>query len=112
MARVGVAIILLSCFRVHTGEELLGADLRADGALLKQLWHHHDAIMCCSVVENVSHSCELPSLLIVYASDFRIINVFVRLSGISSFYVRQPSWARHDGDDTGGSSGHNARKDS
>lgn len=104
-----MTIVLCSFFRVHIGEDLVRADLRADGSLLKQLWHHHDAIMCCSVVENVSHDC---FLLILYYSDYAYLMIFVQLSGICSFYVRQPSWPWHDGDDTGVSSGHNARKDS
>ncbi|KAL0352790.1 UNVERIFIED_CONTAM: Homeobox-leucine zipper protein HOX32 [Sesamum angustifolium] len=36
-------------YRVHTGGELLQADSTAGDAVLKQLWHHSDAIMCCSV---------------------------------------------------------------
>ncbi|KAL8507365.1 hypothetical protein ACS0TY_018060 [Phlomoides rotata] len=51
---VTLACWVCQSYRVHTGEDLLRADLRADGAILKQLWHHHDAIMCCSVVENAS----------------------------------------------------------
>lgn len=41
------------CFRVHTGGELLRVDSQAGDALLKQLWHHSDAIMCCSLKTNV-----------------------------------------------------------
>ncbi|XP_020554026.1 homeobox-leucine zipper protein ATHB-14 isoform X1 [Sesamum indicum] len=39
-------------YRVHTGGELLQADSSAGDAVLKQLWHHTDAIMCCSVRMN------------------------------------------------------------
>ncbi|KAL0305424.1 UNVERIFIED_CONTAM: Homeobox-leucine zipper protein ATHB-14 [Sesamum radiatum] len=41
-------------YRVHTGGELLQADSTAGDAVLKQLWHHSDAIMCCSVRMNAS----------------------------------------------------------
>ncbi|GMI93202.1 ARABIDOPSIS THALIANA HOMEOBOX PROTEIN 14, PHABULOSA 1D, PHABULOSA [Hibiscus trionum] len=41
-------------YRIHTGGELLRADSRAGDALLKQLWHHSDAIMCCSLKTNAS----------------------------------------------------------
>ncbi|XP_051125901.1 homeobox-leucine zipper protein ATHB-14-like isoform X2 [Andrographis paniculata] len=42
-------------YRVHTGQELFPADSpMADDAVLKQLWHHTDAIMCCSVKTNAS----------------------------------------------------------
>lgn len=43
------------CFRIHTGGELLRADSLTGDALLKQLWHHSDAIMCCSLKTNVIH---------------------------------------------------------
>lgn len=35
--------------RFHTGVELLRADTQAGDSLLKLLWHHTDAIMCCSL---------------------------------------------------------------
>ncbi|XP_012827547.1 PREDICTED: homeobox-leucine zipper protein ATHB-14 [Erythranthe guttata] len=41
-------------FSVHTGGELLQPDSPAGDAVLKQLWHHTDAIMCCSVKMNAS----------------------------------------------------------
>ncbi|KAK4488118.1 hypothetical protein RD792_003860 [Penstemon davidsonii] len=41
-------------FRVHTGGELLQVDSQAGDAILKQLWNHTDAIMCCSVKMNAS----------------------------------------------------------
>ncbi|KAK6917079.1 Homeobox domain [Dillenia turbinata] len=41
-------------YRIHTGSELLQPDSQAGGDLvLKQLWHHSDAIMCCSLKTNV-----------------------------------------------------------
>lgn len=43
------------CFRIHTGGELLRADSLTGDALLKQLWHHSDAITCCSLKTNVIH---------------------------------------------------------
>lgn len=48
-------MIYPACFRVHTGGELLqaAAESSAGDAILKQLWHHSDAIMCCSVKTNV-----------------------------------------------------------
>ncbi|KAK8500306.1 hypothetical protein V6N13_008822 [Hibiscus sabdariffa] len=41
-------------YRIHRGGELLRTDSQADDALLKQLWHHSDAIMCCSLKTNAS----------------------------------------------------------
>ncbi|KAM3361720.1 homeobox-leucine zipper protein ATHB-14 isoform X1 [Capsicum galapagoense] len=42
-------------YKVHTGGELLQVDSQAAGdAVLKQLWHHTDSIMCCSVKMNDS----------------------------------------------------------
>ncbi|KAL8512611.1 hypothetical protein ACS0TY_018919 [Phlomoides rotata] len=42
-------------YSIHTGGELFHADSPAAGdAVLKQLWHHSDAIMCCSVKMNAS----------------------------------------------------------
>ncbi|XP_022716449.1 homeobox-leucine zipper protein ATHB-14-like [Durio zibethinus] len=41
-------------YRAHTGGELLRVDSQAGDALLKQLWHHSDAIMCCSLKTNAS----------------------------------------------------------
>lgn len=40
-------------FRLHTGAELFRVESPAGDAILKQLWHHSDAIMCCSVKTNV-----------------------------------------------------------
>lgn len=39
--------------RVYTGGELLRSDSQAGDAVLKLLWHHSDAILCCSVKSNV-----------------------------------------------------------
>ncbi|XP_073005997.1 homeobox-leucine zipper protein HOX32 isoform X4 [Typha latifolia] len=36
-------------YRCHTGVELLQADSESADSLLKLLWHHSDAIMCCSL---------------------------------------------------------------
>ncbi|KAF5472578.1 hypothetical protein F2P56_009287 [Juglans regia] len=41
-------------YRVHTGGELFQVDSQAGDAILKQLWHHSDAILCCSVKTNAS----------------------------------------------------------
>ncbi|XP_050223730.1 homeobox-leucine zipper protein ATHB-14-like [Mercurialis annua] len=41
-------------YRIHTGGELFHVDPQAGDALLKQLWHHSDAIMCCSLKTNAS----------------------------------------------------------
>ncbi|KAG4956457.1 hypothetical protein JHK85_042837 [Glycine max] len=41
-------------YRLHTGTELFKAESTAGDAILKQLWHHPDAIMCCSVKTNAS----------------------------------------------------------
>ncbi|KAK6154831.1 hypothetical protein DH2020_009079 [Rehmannia glutinosa] len=39
---------------VHTGGELFHADSQSGDDVLKRLWHHTDAIMCCSVKMNAS----------------------------------------------------------
>ncbi|KAA8514839.1 hypothetical protein F0562_018018 [Nyssa sinensis] len=41
-------------YRIHTGGELPRVNSQASDGILKQLWHHSDAIMCCSVKTNVS----------------------------------------------------------
>ncbi|KAJ6751861.1 hypothetical protein OIU85_002292 [Salix viminalis] len=41
-------------YRIHTGGELFRVESQAGDALLKQLWHHSDAIMCCSLKTNAS----------------------------------------------------------
>ncbi|PQQ21222.1 homeobox-leucine zipper protein ATHB-14 [Prunus yedoensis var. nudiflora] len=41
-------------YRIHTGAELFRVDSPSGDAVLKQLWHHSDAIMCCSVKTNAS----------------------------------------------------------
>ncbi|KAK7303562.1 hypothetical protein RJT34_14471 [Clitoria ternatea] len=41
-------------YRIHTGTELFRVECTAGDAILKQLWHHSDAIMCCSVKTNAS----------------------------------------------------------
>lgn len=41
-------------YRIHTGGDLLQANSQAGDALLKLLWHHSDAIMCCSLKTNAS----------------------------------------------------------
>lgn len=35
-------------YRYHLGVELLSQSDEAGEALLKMLWHHQDAILCCS----------------------------------------------------------------
>ncbi|XP_054778818.1 homeobox-leucine zipper protein ATHB-14-like [Prosopis cineraria] len=41
-------------YRIHTGGEIFHVESTASDAILKQLWHHSDAIMCCSVKANAS----------------------------------------------------------
>ncbi|CAH9107282.1 unnamed protein product [Cuscuta europaea] len=41
-------------YRMHTGSELLQLESQAGDAVLKQLWQHSEAIMCCSVKMNAS----------------------------------------------------------
>ncbi|OIV91820.1 hypothetical protein TanjilG_14399 [Lupinus angustifolius] len=41
-------------YRIHTGAELFRVESTSSDAILKQLWHHSDAIMCCSVKPNAS----------------------------------------------------------
>ncbi|KAK7302074.1 hypothetical protein RJT34_12953 [Clitoria ternatea] len=40
-------------YRIHTGIELFRVECITGDAILKQLWHHFDAIMCCSVKTNL-----------------------------------------------------------
>ncbi|KAL3632363.1 Homeobox-leucine zipper protein ATHB-14 [Castilleja foliolosa] len=41
-------------YRLHTRKELFQVDSHSGDAVLKQLWHHSDAILCCSVKMNAS----------------------------------------------------------
>ncbi|CAI9089632.1 OLC1v1024241C2 [Oldenlandia corymbosa var. corymbosa] len=41
-------------YRLHTGGELLHVESHGNDHILKQLWQHSDAIMCCSVKSNAS----------------------------------------------------------
>ncbi|CAF2095551.1 BnaA05g09120D [Brassica napus] len=42
-------------YRVHTGADLFGSDSQTSGdTLLRQLWSHTDAILCCSLKTNAS----------------------------------------------------------
>ncbi|KAK7359126.1 hypothetical protein VNO77_01072 [Canavalia gladiata] len=41
-------------YRIHTCTELFRVESTAGDAILKQLWHHSDAILCCSVKTNAS----------------------------------------------------------
>ncbi|KAL0721096.1 hypothetical protein Bca4012_035695 [Brassica carinata] len=42
-------------YRVHTGADLFGSDSQTnDDTLLRQLWNHTDAILCCSLKTNAS----------------------------------------------------------
>ncbi|KAL2524403.1 Homeobox-leucine zipper protein ATHB-14 [Abeliophyllum distichum] len=51
---VSLARWICRSYRMHTGGEFLQIDSEAGDAVLKQLWHHSDAIMCCSVKMNAS----------------------------------------------------------
>ncbi|XP_010538268.1 PREDICTED: homeobox-leucine zipper protein ATHB-14 [Tarenaya hassleriana] len=41
-------------YRIHTGSDLFLDDSQSGEALLKQLWNHSDAILCCSLKTNAS----------------------------------------------------------
>ncbi|XP_059668532.1 homeobox-leucine zipper protein HOX32-like isoform X2 [Cornus florida] len=41
-------------YRIHTGGQLFQINSQAGDAVLKQLWHHSDAILCCSTKTNAS----------------------------------------------------------
>ncbi|KAJ7969112.1 Homeobox-leucine zipper protein like [Quillaja saponaria] len=41
-------------YRIHMGVELFRIESQSGEAILKQLWHHSDAILCCSVKTNAS----------------------------------------------------------
>ncbi|KAK2991251.1 hypothetical protein RJ640_018008 [Escallonia rubra] len=45
---------ICSSYRIHTGSDIVRADTQGSDGVLKQLWRHSDAIMCCSVKMNVS----------------------------------------------------------
>ncbi|CAN4105450.1 unnamed protein product [Withania somnifera] len=51
---VTLARWISNSYRVHTGGDLFLVDSQAGDAVPKQLWHHSDAIMCCSVKMNAS----------------------------------------------------------
>ncbi|CAL9066792.1 unnamed protein product [Musa banksii] len=42
-------------YRAHTGVELFQVDSQANDSLLKLLWHHPDAVMCCSLKARIQH---------------------------------------------------------
>ncbi|PON54767.1 Octamer-binding transcription factor [Parasponia andersonii] len=41
-------------YRIHTGGDIFQVDSPSGDAVLKRLWHHSNAIMCCSVKTNAS----------------------------------------------------------
>ncbi|KGN65925.1 hypothetical protein Csa_023222 [Cucumis sativus] len=41
-------------YRIHSGAELFQVESQSGDAILKQLWHHSDTILCCSVKTNAS----------------------------------------------------------
>ncbi|XP_057433102.1 homeobox-leucine zipper protein ATHB-14-like [Lotus japonicus] len=41
-------------YRIHTGADLFRVESTAGDAILKQLWQHSDAILCCSVKTNAA----------------------------------------------------------
>ncbi|KAK7369215.1 hypothetical protein VNO80_11250 [Phaseolus coccineus] len=41
-------------YRLHTCTELFRVESTSGDAILKQLWHHSDAVLCCSVKTNAS----------------------------------------------------------
>ncbi|XP_073129312.1 homeobox-leucine zipper protein ATHB-14-like [Henckelia pumila] len=51
---VTLARWIFRSYGVHTGAELFEPESSSGDAILKQLWHHTDAIMCCSVKMNAS----------------------------------------------------------
>lgn len=48
-----IFIQFLVWFRIHTGGEIFQVESQSGDAVLKRLWHHSDAIMCCTVKTNV-----------------------------------------------------------
>lgn len=66
-----VSDIQLSFSRFHTGMELLRLDSQAGDSLLKTLWHHSDAIMCCSMKTNVM-ALSACSFFLVYPIKFHM----------------------------------------
>lgn len=64
--------------------ELLRADTQAGDSVLKLLWHHSDAIMCCSLKANVISASVI---LYHFHLNFCFVESFVfglRMSGILS----------------------------
>lgn len=128
--------VFVWCFSMHTGANLFGADSEAcDGdALLKNLWNHTDAILCCSLKTNVRDSkffpwlnrisiCQLvislPFSLIWFGWNL-VINRFLGelyafsflFLGLTGIHIRKPSWFRHAWNYARGTSRYNARQDS
>ncbi|KAG4399539.1 hypothetical protein GLYMA_08G252101v4 [Glycine max] len=41
-------------YRLHTWTELFSVESTSGDAILKQVWHHPDAVLCCSVKTDAS----------------------------------------------------------
>lgn len=96
-------------YRCYLGVDLLkphGTDL------LKSLWHHPDAVMCCSLkvifLLLLTQEHRLCSY-IIYNKESELVLIISGL--ISGIHICEPSWFRHAGDDVGGTSRYHSRQD-
>ncbi|KAG5016754.1 hypothetical protein JHK82_022407 [Glycine max] len=64
-------IVKIVSFRLHTWTELFSVESTSGDAILKQVWHHPDAVLCCSVKTDVNHllplyNPNLPQFLFIF----------------------------------------------
>lgn len=85
------------------GVELLKSSGGGSDSILKALWHHSDAIMCCSVKVILSSLALLVFLL--------FHRVPLLLAGSAGFHICKPGWGRHARDNPGCTSRHHSRED-
>lgn len=96
----------LWCFRAHTGLEILREGSQTSDSLLKLLWHHSDAIVCCSLKARFRIYASL--LHAFLTADHNICSFFMgpysrhkntsdrnvhSFAGFSCFYLLQSSWS-------------------
>lgn len=75
---------------MHLGRELFQVDSQISDAVLKQLWHHTDATMCCSVQMNISE------LLVLFCCiHFTVIDNVISVLGSCSFHICKPGRPWH-----------------
>lgn len=114
-------------FSHHLGSELLTNDsLGSNDSVLKLLWDHQDAILCCSLkvciltkLKRLNSGSVFGSVISVWCRNGSELNPcsFRRLmwsgyvAATASVHVCEPSWSRHARDNTCSLTRHNTRKD-